>query len=197
MKTVTINVPLPMTPVELAQQRAEAQRLAEEHQRKVVAQNNRKAGHAEPKIGGALFVTTARGLTGRTRAGLTFSTLPTEVKIVDLDDAELREKQIAGATMVSVEGAELILADANSDHGGLTVYQSKNDAAAGGMADKSDDELEAEIARRKAAKREGSPERIGSTRKTALDGATTDGARGGDTRLGMGEPKKPDKNDKG
>ncbi len=190
MKTVTINVPLPMTPDELAQQRAEAQRLEEEHQRKVCSQNNRKAGHPEPKAGGSLFVTTARGLTARARAGLTFQTIPTEVKIVDMDDKELRQKQVAGASMVSVDGAELILADSNSDHGGLTVFQSKNDVASGAFADKTDDELEAEVARRKAAKREGSPDRIGSTRKAALDGATTDGTRGvtGDTK--SGETKK-------
>lgn len=198
MKIVTVNVPLPMTPAEVEAQRAEAERLAQEHNRKVIAQNNRKAGHAEPKAGTSLFVTTAHGLKLRARAGLSFSPMPTEVKVVDLEPAELRAKQVAGASWVDVEGAELILADSNSDTGGLVVYQSKNAAAAAGLEDKSDDELEAEIARRKAAKREGSPDRIKSDKKAAHDAATTDAVRGGNTQLGVGgDAKKPaDKTDK-
>lgn len=196
MKTISVNVPVAISPQELAEARAEQARVEEERQRENLAKANRKAGKPAPTPGSSLFVATARGLKVRGRAGLVFSPTPAEVKVVDEDDAEIARRQKTGEFVVNEYGAEQILADSNGEHTGLILYSTKGDASAAPLADASDEALEAEIARRRAAKREGSPDRIGSTKRGQLDNATGDAARGAparDTELMTPTPKKTDK----
>lgn len=84
----------------------------EERAKVRLAATNRERGHAEPQPGDKLFVTTARGIASRSRAGLRFDKVAKrEVEVVDLEHDALRARQLAGASVVSVHGAEQILHD--------------------------------------------------------------------------------------
>lgn len=107
-----------MDPEEQARQHAETLAKNEARERARVAAANRAAGHAEPKPGDKLYVSLAlRDIKSRSRAGVTFSEgKRTEVVVVDVEDtdaarAELAARHIKGDKVVSVAGAELILAD--------------------------------------------------------------------------------------
>lgn len=86
------------------------------------ARSNRR-NHSEipaPKVGTTYYVSLARGLIRRNRAGVKFEAgVRVEVKVVDGDEAELRQKNHAGATpaLVTINGAEEIIED-----DALTIY---------------------------------------------------------------------------
>lgn len=84
----------------------------EARSRERLASDNRRRGIAAPTVGAKLFVTTARGIPRRSRAGLRFTERSkTEVDVTDLGTEELALRQQAGASVVNVFGAEEILAD--------------------------------------------------------------------------------------
>lgn len=172
---LTVTVPVPISPQELAERRAEELRRNEEMHRRAVARKNRADGKPEPRPGMSLFVSTARGIKTRGRAGLVFSEQPAELKIVDLSDEEVAAKVKAGAFIANPWGAEQILADANEPATGLVVLTSRSDAesAAKAIESASTDELEAELARRRARPRADAPERIKSSAKADETASTT------------------------
>lgn len=99
------------------------------------ASDNRRRGIPAPAVGDTLYVTTARGVVRRGRAGLRFvEKAKATVEVVDLGAAELAARQLAGASVVSIDGAEEILADTS-----LLVHTSSTaltdpDAAAAAIA---------------------------------------------------------------
>lgn len=182
MKTVTVTIPT--SPDELAEQRRLAAEAEVKRQRENLVKRNRAAGKPEPKVGGSLFVATARGLKVRGRAGLMFSPQVAEVKIIDATDEEIVAQQRQGTYVTNAYGAELILEDSPAkpqvdengkakpidptfvEHTGLIVFGSKTEGAASSAADLSDEALEAEVARRKAVRAD-SPERLGHSSRKA------------------------------
>lgn len=171
---MTITVPVPVSPEEVARARREAIELEAKRQVEDVAKRNRDAGKAEPKPGTSLYVATARALPRRSRAGIMFSPTPIEVKVADGTDEEIEAKRKAGASVVSVQGAEEILADSNEPHLGLIVFGTKAEGDAAAVADAPTEALEAELARRKAgpATRDGAVERLSHSSRKATDKAT-------------------------
>lgn len=159
----TVNVPI--SAAELVKMRAEETAENEKRERQAVADRNRARDLPKPSPGTKLYVATARGINNRGRAGLTFSQQPGEVTVVSDDDKTTREKQISGAYVVNEWGAEQILDDANGPDKGLVVFTSKPGDAS--LATASDDQLEAELARRRAAPAGGGEKRIGATGTTA------------------------------
>lgn len=86
---------------------AHNERVAREN----VAATNRAKGHAKPEPGDRLWVTTARGIPRRGRAGVRFTQdARTELLVVD-DDPDRRGQIPAGVQTVTVDGAEAILHD--------------------------------------------------------------------------------------
>jgi hypothetical protein len=80
---------------------------------------NRARNLPAPVVGSKMFVTCVRGIPRRGRAGLRFDPIARrEVEVVDLEPAELAARQLAGASVVSVDGAEQILEDES-----LIVYK--------------------------------------------------------------------------
>ncbi len=76
------------------------------------AEANRAHGIAAPRVGGKLYVTTARGVLRRNRGGLRFEpTIRREITVIDVGPVELLDRQRAGEGVASVDGAEQILAD--------------------------------------------------------------------------------------
>lgn len=148
---LTRTIQIPTSAAELAELHAEEARRNEERERYRVTRDNRKAGKEAPRPGSSLFVATARGIKTRGRAGLTFSETPVEVKVVDLDEDEVAAKVKAGAYIASEYGAELILADANGKDTGLVVFYSKPEQHAVALTELSTEQLEAELAKRRAA----------------------------------------------
>jgi hypothetical protein len=170
MKTVTVNVPIAQSPHELAQLRAEAAAKEEQRQREALAQSNRDRDLPEPKPGSSLHVATARGLPLRARAGLTFSPTPSEVKVIDEEDAEILRRQKQGERVVNPHGAEQILADSNEPHLGLVLFGSKVDATGADLDDRSPEELEAALARVRAKRAPRDAEtKISSQRKAGAE----------------------------
>jgi hypothetical protein len=163
MLTTTVHVPV--SAAELAELRAEEARRNEMRERERLFRANRTAGKERPRTGGSLFVATARGIKTRGRAGLVFNENPAEVTIVDLNDDEVRAKQLAGAYIVNEYGAEQILADSNGKDTGLVVFASKPEQHAPAIAELSTEQLEAELAKRKAAPSMKGEDRITSTKK--------------------------------
>ena len=165
MQTITVKVPT-TAKESAAERRAEEATILEDARRVLVAAN-RKAGKPAPIVGASMYVATARGIKVRSRAGLMFSGLPAEVKVVDLEADELAAKRRGGAYLVDVNGAEEILADANGEHAGLVVLSSKPgiEAALAALPELTTDALEAELARRKATPATGGEPRIGSRAK--------------------------------
>lgn len=102
---------------EEAAAKLEAERVANEaKERARQAAENRAAGIEEPKPGTRLFVTTARGIARRSRAGCTFHSEGKElVLVVDEHHPVGRIKDDAGKELggwwVNAYGAETILAD--------------------------------------------------------------------------------------
>lgn len=122
-----------------------AQNELNEHER--LAAKNREDGKPVPS--GKLFVSVARGLKTRGRAGLRFSDAGrAEVKVEDITDEELLKRQASGEYVVNPHGAEQILADDS-----LLVYTGPGPAdneQAAAQADelaKENDRLRAELAR--------------------------------------------------
>lgn len=161
---LTTQVYIPQSAAELAELQAKELARNEELTRKRVAEENRKRQKAEPKPGSKLYVTTARGIPTRGRAGLLFSPNPAEVTVSDEADDEIAKKVQGGAYVVSVWGAEQILADSYPDIGGLVVFTNRTDAGTPTLANESTEALEAELARRKAAPAMQGEERITSKR---------------------------------
>lgn len=173
----TITVPVALTHQERARIREEETRRNEEQYRDSVRRKNLETGKPDPRPGDKLYVATARGIRSRGRAGLQFSEQPAEVKVVDLDDAEVLKKQTAGAFIVNPWGAALIVADANEQHAGLIVFAGKDEASSHqpkALDDHELEALEAAVARKKAQARGAEP-RLGSTRKAEGEGGTAEG----------------------
>lgn len=176
----TITVPVALTHQERARIREEETRRNEDQYRDSVRRKNLEAGKPDPKAGDKLYVATARGIRSRGRAGLQFSEQPAEVKVVDLNDAEVLKKQTAGAFIVNPWGAALIIADANEQHAGLIVFAGKDEASSHqpkALDDHELEALEAAVARKKAQARGAEP-RIGSTRKGEGEGGPTPNDKG-------------------
>lgn len=167
-----INVQSYMTPQEHARAKAEAAVAEEKAQRDMLARKNREEKRPEPKSGDVLIVATANGLRVRGRAGLAFSPTPTEVKVDDVSDDEIKARQKTGEYVVNKWGAEQILADSNGENRGLIVFNTMQEGKAAALESASDEELEAALEARKA-RREGAPERIKSGRKAEGEGAKT------------------------
>jgi hypothetical protein len=123
-----------MTSIErLKRQRALAKQELDENdraERERVATGNRKRGIAQPVVGERLLVTarkpkwpppieSAFGFRRtrdprpprRRRAGLAFDDHAHAVEVVDGDDAAVAARQVAGESVVTIDGAEQILAD--------------------------------------------------------------------------------------
>jgi hypothetical protein len=127
--------------------------------------------------GTRLYVTAARNIPSRSRAGVAFSNQgPTEVRVVDGTETEVAKLQATGQTVVTPMGAKAILDDSQDNpHGGLIVSKDKSSAPQNAaLADQPVEALEAEIARR---------------RRTANNPAAP-------TRLGHGASDKGDKGEK-
>lgn len=165
MLTTTVHVPV--SAEELAELRAEEVRRNERRERDRVARTNRENGKERPRAGASLFVATARGIKTRGRAGLVFSETPAEVQIVDKSDDEVAAIQKAGGYVVNEWGAERILADANGKDTGLIVFGSKPEQHAPALAELTTEQLEAELAKRRAAPAIKGEERIGSAKAKA------------------------------
>jgi hypothetical protein len=183
MKNVTLTVP--ESRAEQAAIDAQAARDAEESARRAQTERNRKRlpNIDAPKPGTTLIVAKSGSVRAPTRgrAGLQFESAPREVKVVS--DEEYAEKRALGIDVVTVQGAEDIIEDANGEHLGLVIYASKSDAVGADLEQRSVEELEAALAKAKAraAKPRDAAERLGSTRKVTTDadasrnsGATTD-----------------------
>lgn len=99
-------------PEELAEHNRRIEEDNERRRRARLAESNRAAGKPAPRPGAKLFVSTARGIPRRARAGLVFTYgTRAEVNVIDAPDAEVAEKRKAGAYVANVDGAEEILAD--------------------------------------------------------------------------------------
>jgi hypothetical protein len=108
VQTVQVEV---LEPEEQALKHARIMRENDARARERVAAENRKAGHAKPEPGDRLYVTTMRGISRRGRAGVRFAQeARTELLVVD-NDPDKRGDVPGGATTVTVDGAEAILAD--------------------------------------------------------------------------------------
>lgn len=191
-KTITVNIPA--NHAELSQLQAEAAAAEQERARNAIAAANRKRlpDVAEPKPDSTLLVA-ARGAWGnrqRRRAGLQFTQgAPTEVKVIDADDAEVARQQATGAAVVNVRGAEEIIADANGDSLGLVLFSSRRDATALDLDDRSEEELEAALARKRARVRGAEP-RLASSKKadaSTADARTTEATTATTPRTGKTE----------
>lgn len=107
-----------LDPEEQARHHAEVMARNEARERARISGLNRAAGHPEPKPGDKLYVHLAlRDTKKRSRAGVTFEeNTRTEVLVVDVPDTDfgrlsLEKRHLAGDKVVSVAGAEMILAD--------------------------------------------------------------------------------------
>jgi hypothetical protein len=108
VQTVQLEV---LNPEELAEKHAAAMRANEQRERARVAAANRLAGHAKPEPGDRMYVTTMRGIPRRGRAGIRFvQEARTEILVVH-NDLEKRGEVPAGTAIVTVDGAETLLAD--------------------------------------------------------------------------------------
>jgi hypothetical protein len=146
-------VPPQMDADALAEMHRQITRRNDEKSRAKLAADNRAAGKAEPRPGDVLYVTPARGIKFRGRAGLRFTDAERTKVVVLEEDATAKPGEVG----VSVDGAEQILGDDS-----LVVFQT---AAAAGDAlalraqlDARESELEAarsEIARLRAEARRG------------------------------------------
>jgi hypothetical protein len=188
MFTKTIHVPV--TPGEIARQRADEQLAMEMDARDNLARENRKAGKPSPTPGDKLYVATARGIKQRARAGLQFSQQPAEVTVIDASDEAVAEKQKSGAYVVNPWGAEQILADSNGKATGLVLFQGKEraDADVTKMSDTALEAAAAELARRKAAPAMKGEERIGSTKRDEARLEQQQSATRGDEAAKSGTP---------
>lgn len=178
-KNITLTVP--ESREEQAELDAKAAQESEMRSRKSLAERNRKRlpDIAAPKPGATLIVAKSGSVRAATRgrAGIQFEAAPREIKVVsDEDFAKLRES--GTSDIVTVEGAEDIIEDANGEHLGLVLYASKGDAVAPDLENRSVDELEAALAKAKAraSRPRDAAERIGSQRKAenAGDASKTD-----------------------
>lgn len=188
-----LTTQITMTAEELAAYHAKQQELAEQKSAERLAKANRARGLPEPTPGTKLYVSTARGISRRQRAGLAFAyTARTEVEVSDMDSREIArardaDGQVRGKRLVSRQQAEEILAD-----DGLVVHTG-GDADALNKATKALQDAQARIAeleakasqnvvdaRRNAEPSEdGSPSRLKAAAKAraeneAAGGATTD-----------------------
>lgn len=178
----------------------EAQRLLEAKQaeneakeRTRLATQNRLAGHAKPEPGDRLYVTTARGIPQRSRAGCLFKeTARTEIQVAGEGDTVgpvLDDKgQPTGGYIVAVHGAEMIIADT-----GLNVTALGHEAFDAAEMRKTIAAKDAEIERlrsdnarilreaRQGAKDpgDGSPSRLAAARKAKAGLTDPDGGFGG------------------
>ncbi len=111
----TIQLEIPTTEEAAAQ--LERERVSNERrERERLAAANRAAGYADPEPGARLYVTTARGIPRRSRAGCTFTDSDRTLVLVVGDDHPVgRIKDDKGAEIggfwVHAHGAEMILAD--------------------------------------------------------------------------------------
>jgi hypothetical protein len=178
----------------------EAQRLLEAKQaesaakeRARLAAQNRLTGHAKPEPGDRLYVTTARGIPQRSRAGCLFKeTARTEICVAGDGDTVgpvLDEKgQPTGAYIVSMHSAEMIIADTGLNvtalgHEAFDASEMRKTIAA---KDAEIDRLRSENARilreaRQSAKDpgDGSPGRLAAARKAKAGLPDPDGGFGG------------------
>lgn len=146
-----------MNPAEAAAKYAAEMAANDAAERARTAAGNRLRGCPEPKPGDRLYVTTARGLKQRARAGLVFrETEKTAVEVIHDD-------QPRGANQVYVYGAETILAD----HMALNVSgQTSSEADAARLRS----ELEAARAELAQVKREAADAaKIRDARRNATD----------------------------
>lgn len=173
----------------------EAVRLENEvKERDRIAMINRTSGHRRPEPGDKFYVTTARGLPRRGRAGVLFEQhRRTEITVVDdiapgpAGHAAVESEVRDGRIVVSVSGAERILADDS-----LTCFtRPATEVEAAGLrsqlADR-DAELakaKAEIARLQREARQaavpdpnGGPARLAAARKAGKQNADSDGFGG-------------------
>jgi hypothetical protein len=98
-----------MDPEEAAAKLVKQQADNEAKERTRVAATNRGAGHAAPEPGDRLYVSTARGIPRRSRAGVTFFE-SRKVEVLVVADGEPLD-QSGDVKQVHPAGAEMILAD--------------------------------------------------------------------------------------
>lgn len=164
-----------MDPEEQQKLLASKQAENEAKERARVAAANRAAGHAEPKPGDRLYVTTMRGIPQRSRAGCLFKeTARTEVAVVadgETLGAVVDDKgQPTGAYTVSPAGAELILADTGLNVNALG-HEAFDAAELRKVVAQKDAELDALRKELRAARQgakdagDGSPQRLIAQRK--------------------------------
>jgi hypothetical protein len=151
--------PVPIYPPEWIHpddQAARHQKIIEDNEARTRANRaaaNRARGLPAPVVGNKMFVTCVRGIPRRGRAGLRFDPIARrEVEVVDLEPAELAARQLAGASVVDVDGAERILEDES-----LIVYKVAGQGVDGDKAQLAAEnaELRAQLA---AARRNAPPD---------------------------------------
>lgn len=146
----------------------------ERYHRYQLAEQNRKAGFTAPATGAKLIVQCARGIKGRGRAGLRFTEARSDVMILDESDAQIAVRQRAGETVVSMHGAEEILADMSlvtfrgAAPDDLTIQKARDEMV---ELQAENERLRNELAARRKpkddAKVDGSPERLGKPKDDA------------------------------
>lgn len=109
-QTVQLEV---LSTEEQAQRHAQVMAQNDQRTRERVAAKNRLNGHAKPEPGDRMWVTTARGIPRRGRAGIRFVMEGRTELIVVHNDPDLRGEIPSGVTPVTVDGAEEILHDAD------------------------------------------------------------------------------------
>lgn len=121
-ETTADDEALQPTPFELEQTRhAKVAAVNAKRERLRLAAQNRKNNHPAPRVGDTFFVSPARGIKARGRAGVRFADgdARTRVDVVDESDDDVLVAQRAGKVVVNLYGAEQILADT-----ALTVHRS-------------------------------------------------------------------------
>jgi hypothetical protein len=106
----TLNPLQPMDPEAQAEFHAEVVARNEQRHRARIAAANRKAGIAQPQPGDVLFVTPARGIKQRGRAGVRFSDAKRE-RVFVVEPGAVGTVVQPDSLVVDVYGAEEILAD--------------------------------------------------------------------------------------
>jgi len=149
----------PMQPEDRAELHRKILAANEIRSREQLAEANRGRGVAAPRAGDKLFVSTTRDIPRRNRAGLRFSrTSKTEVTVTDLGPAELAAEQLVGKSVVSVHGAEEILADTSllvHTTGGAIAEDLASATARAEQLESDNAQLRAELA---AARRQAPPD---------------------------------------
>lgn len=173
MQTVQLEV---LSTEEQAQRHAQEMARNDHRERERVAAKNRLNGHAKPEPGDRLWVTTARGIPRRGRAGIRFTQDARTELVVVPNDPDLRGEVPPGVTPVTVDGAEAILHDSDLNVSSRPATDAEAADLRGQLADRDARiaEQAKEIARLKAEARKdappdpnGGPARLRAARKVA------------------------------